>query len=86
MRIKREYDCRRAVFARIADQRGDHALMAAMHAVEIADRHEAVLAQDCVIQSAKNLHINIQRNGTKFEQETTVEGRMSNDECLKKSN
>ena len=57
MRIKRENDRGSARRMSARDQRSEHALMATMHAIEIADRHPAIAVLIRLLKAALDVHL-----------------------------
>ncbi len=57
MRIERHHDSRSPRRIRLLDQLGQHALMAAMHAIEIADRDPAAAVLIRLLKAALDVHL-----------------------------
>ena len=56
VRLKRHDTAGHAALARFADQQGEHGLVAAVHAIEIADGQRTRAGEFGVVKAAKNLH------------------------------
>lgn len=56
MRVKRKHNRRHISGARLLHQRGNHALMAKMHAIEITDGDKAMAIGGWVLETVLELH------------------------------